>query len=676
MSRTLVDRIDSKETESPTVQSILSEDVHPTEFAPQTNGSKKKKILLGTFALTGVVLVMGAFWMIAVDFSKPDQSLIFYTVKRADLAITVTETGNLESQNTTDIRSELENVSYDRSGSSGTQIIFIVPNGKMVTAGELLVELDSAPVNDRLDAQVLATERATSEQIQADVKWKNQITQNKTLLAEAELRVQLSELDLKQYEDEDGGTFQIDLQDIDLAIQQAQAQRLITTTDLKGITALKKLGYRGKGELEKARVTALANDRSLAKELSRRKELVDYTYKKKKLELEGAVATAARSLEQAKLDNVALLAQAKAAKDAADRSLIKEEEKLSKYTKQLEKCKIVAPHDGMATYAVASSRYSRSSSTIAEGALVRERQNIITLPDLSRMHVQTAVHESVLHHIHEGLRATITVETFSDKKFKGTVKSVAVLPDPGGWMSSDIKIYKTIVTIDGEVSELKPGMTAIIDIHVDRLKDVLSIPVQAIVQIERENWCYIETSSGIERRELTLGRTNDKFIEIREGLNEGDRVVLNPMAIVDEAEDRQAVILPEDDSVEVSDEDEMDSSSSNEKGGSQKDNNQSRFEANAKSKQADTKGKSNRKKGAGGKKQRGSFDLMQYDKNDDGKVSVSDELPERMQRFMGGADSNSDGFIDSKEVAAMQNRSRSQRPTKGQRTPNSVRPPN
>ena len=123
MSSTLVDQIDSDETELPAVQSRLGEDPHPAEFAAQTNGSKKKKILFGTFALTGVTLVTGAFWTIAEDFSKPDQALVFYTVKRADLAITVTESGNLESQKTTDIRSELETVSYNRSGSSGTQII-------------------------------------------------------------------------------------------------------------------------------------------------------------------------------------------------------------------------------------------------------------------------------------------------------------------------------------------------------------------------------------------------------------------------------------------------------------------------------------------------------------------------------------------------------------------------
>ncbi len=558
MSSTIVQRTDSKTTEQSNRPTIKAEsfvtmplDVSlPVDCAPKTSVSKKsRKALFGMLAVIGVVLLTGAVWTITADFSKPDGSLVFYTVKRGDLPIRVIESGNLESQTTTSIRSEVENVGFDRRGSYGQQIIFIVPNGKTVTKGELLVELDSAPLRDRLDRQVLDSERARSKQIQADVKYENQKTQNVTILEEAKLRVKLAELNLKQYEDDEGGTFQISLQDIDLAIQEAEAKRLIQATDLKGIDSLKKLGYRGKGDLEQARLSALTADRSLAKSISKRKELVDYTYRKRKLELEGALATATRALLQVRRDNVAMLLRAKATKDAADRSLAKEEERLKKYTEQLDKCKIVAPHDGMATYAVDSSRYSRggSSSAIAEGAFVRERQRIITLPDLSQMQVKTAIHESVLHQIHEGLSATITLETFPDRKFKGTVKSVAVLPDPGGWMSSDIKIYKTIVTIDDEVSQLKPGMTAVVDIHVDRLTDILSVPVQAIVQIDRDNWCYVENSGSIDRRMLTLGRTNDRFIEVQTGLNEGDRVVLNPNDVFDEADDRQTVISPDGD---------------------------------------------------------------------------------------------------------------------------------
>lgn len=121
------------------------------------------------------------------------------------------------------------------------------------------------------------------------------------------------------------------------------------------------------------------------------------------------------------------------------------------------------------------------------------------------------------------------------------MKSVAVLPE----QTADTRVYETILTIDGEVDQLKPGMTAVVEIHVRRLPDVLSVPVQAVMQVGAESWCYVEDgSSGPERRKLSLGLTNHKFIEVRQGLAEGERVVLNPMAIVDDAEQSKAPPQP------------------------------------------------------------------------------------------------------------------------------------
>ena len=499
-----------------------------------------RKLLLGVLIVAGVGMVGFAAWTLASDIRSPDSKLVFYKVKRADLLIKVTESGSLQSQTTTELRCEVENIGREREG---TQILTIVPNGDNVKKGDLLVELDSAMIQDRLDEQALTTERARSTAIQANVKFENQKTQNETTFAEAELQVKLDKLAVEQYEDEEGGTFQIDLQDVDLRIQTARAKQLIMTTDLRAIESLKKLGYRSKGQLAQARLTAMAADRELAISLSQRTELVDYTYQKTKLQLEGALASAKRASVQVGRDNEALYVQTEASKNEADRLLEKEEARLAKYSKQLQKCKIYAPHDGMATYAIERDRRTH----VGEGKTVRERQRIITLPDLTVMEVKTGVHESVLDSIHVGLHATITVDAFADRKYKGSVKSVAVLADPGEWHSSDVKVYTTIVTIDEEVERLRPGMSTVVEIHVERVKNVLSVPVQAIVQVAKDNWCYVDADGAVELRMVTVGKTNDKFVEIREGLEEGDRVVLNPMAMVDQGQDDGKEFGPESD---------------------------------------------------------------------------------------------------------------------------------
>ena len=502
------------------------------------HGWMRRKSLLAVLILVGSGLAVLAAWTLVSDISSPDSTLVFYTVKRTDLPIKVTENGSLQSQKTTELRCEVGNVGSDRQG---TQILTIVENGENVKAGDLLVELDSALLEDRLDEQVLATERARSQQIQATVKFDNQKTQNETTKAEAELQVDLAELAIQQYEDEEGGTFQLEMQLVDLNIQTAEASRLIKATDLKGIEMLKKLGYRSKGDLEQARLAALSADREVARAVSSRKELVDYTYRKTKMELKGTFASAKRALTQVGRDNESLLLQAEAAKNEADRAMAKEEEKLAKYKVQLEKCKIYAPHAGMATYAVER----RRGTQIGEGKTVRERQRIITLPDLNAMEIKTGVHESLLGSIHAGLPATITINAFPDHKYKGTVKSVAVLADPGEWHSSDVKVYTTIVTIDEEVQRLRPGMSGVVEIHIERVKDVLCVPVQAIEQVGKDNWCYVDANGGVELRRVTIDKTNDKFVEIREGLVEGDRVVLNPMSLVNESQDDGQEISPE-----------------------------------------------------------------------------------------------------------------------------------
>ena len=138
-----------------------------------TRGPRKLvAILLGSAAL---VFVLVAGWSLAFSDTQTNTALIFYTVKRSDLPIQVTENGSLQSQKTTELRCEVENFGRERSG---TQILSIVPNGETVKKGDLLVELDSALIEDRLDEQELQTERSRNEQIQANVTYENQKTQN------------------------------------------------------------------------------------------------------------------------------------------------------------------------------------------------------------------------------------------------------------------------------------------------------------------------------------------------------------------------------------------------------------------------------------------------------------------------------------------------------------------
>jgi len=529
------------------------------QIAPDASRSAalRKKIALGGLLAAAGLLLIVAVVTLSSDFGGPEHPLIYYRVTRGDLPITVTERGNLESQDNVKVICEVDDI--DGDGIHGTPIIFIVPNGSSVKEGELLVQLESSKHQERVDRQVLDKEKALAEKIKTAAQHKNQITQNETTLAAAVLKVELARLELEMYQDEKKGTYQLEVEeinrlidDINNQILEAQTSLELKKNDLRGIESLFKLGYKGKSELDRSRLEYLQAESLYEARLNKLDTQMATLEKKRIYEkpmqimtLEGAFETAERNRAQVVLDNAALLEQAKAAMDAAEEALKKEEERLTRYQEQLANCEILAPTDGMVAYATGASRWNQE---VRQGAPVTPRQHIISLPNLKKMQVKTAVHESVLDEVKAGLPATIRVDAFPERSYRGSILSVAVLPDQGGWMSSDTKVYKTTVTVDEEVQQLKPGMTAVVEIHVDRLKDVLSVPVQAVVQIGSESWCYVGDGGSVERRVVQLGRTNTKFVEIREGLVEGDRVVLNPMAIVDEAQQEEQSISPEGDS--------------------------------------------------------------------------------------------------------------------------------
>lgn len=510
---------------------------------PAAKSARKRKPIIAGLLATGTVVLAAAALSALPGFDADRQDYIFHTVKRGSLLITVTERGNLESQQNVKIFCEVDDIAGDQI--DGTAILEIVENGSEVKQGDKLVQLDSSGHIERVDTQMLATEEARAAQIQAKINYESQKSQAKTLEQEAMLQVELAKLQLKMFTHEVNGTSVLEadeinreIDDTENAILAARASLKLIENEKRGTEELFKLGYAGKSEVDRTRLDYLQAQSALAAQVNRLETQLATLRKKTEFERQmsimqfrGDLKTAERALDQVRLNNIAEIEKARVAMEAADRQLKKEEERLERYKEQLENCVIYAEQDGMVAYATPS-RYSRTS-TIAEGALLRERQHILSLPNLKRMQVKTSVHESVQNQITEGLPATVRIDAFPDRAYAGSVKSIGVLPDQNSWHSSDTKMYETYVTVDEEVDQLKPGMTAMVEIHVDKIQDVLTVPVQAVQQKEKVTYLFVDRGGRPVRREIEVGRTNDKFVEIKKGLEEGDRVVLNPLAVVE-----------------------------------------------------------------------------------------------------------------------------------------------
>ena len=206
-----------------------------------------------------------------------------------------------------------------------------------------------------------------------------------------------------------------------------------------------------------------------------------------------------------------------------------EQGRLDLALEELENCVIKSPKSGLVIYP--STAKWKNAPDITEGASVRNNQVLLLMPDLSQMQVKVGIHESIIDRIAPGLAAKVTLPGgLLDTK----VSSVAAVASPAGWWTGNAVEYDTTIQLP-VVEGLKPGMTAKVEVIVDRHEDVLSMPVAAIVETGQGHFCWVETAAGTKQRSLQLGDSNDEFIVVEAGVEEGDEVVLDPADSIEEA---------------------------------------------------------------------------------------------------------------------------------------------
>ena len=226
--------------------------------------------------------------------------------------------------------------------------------------------------------------------------------------------------------------------------------------------------------------------------------------------------------------NRSRMAQAETKFTTAKRRYEMELDRRENLEQQLKACVIKAPQLGLVAYGDlnASAAYNYTN-TIEEGATVRLRQTMLTIPDMSQMGVRVNVHESQIKKVRIGQPVKVRVDAEPGKELDGRVAELAVLPDSSSSRyTPNLKVYPCTIHINGYHPWMKPGMNAKVEIIVNQLADVIYVPVQSIEVEQDHHYCYISNNGALERREIDTGLFNDEFIEVRDGLKGGEAVAL------------------------------------------------------------------------------------------------------------------------------------------------------
>lgn len=226
---------------------------------------------------------------------------------------------------------------------------------------------------------------------------------------------------------------------------------------------------------------------------------------------------------------VSRTAQEEADRVSAEARHLLQTRKRQEIAEQIEKCVIRAVKPGLVIYGTGESSYREE--IIEAGANVRERQVLITIPDMSALALTVKVHESVVQQVKSGQKVRVRVDAFPAETLTGVVHSVAPLPDTSNrWMNPDVKVYETKVYLDEAPKWLRPGMSAEAEILVERHEEVLQVPIQAVSLRDDRQVCFVKTALGVEERPVETGAMGLTMTEIRKGLEEGDIVLLRAPA--------------------------------------------------------------------------------------------------------------------------------------------------
>lgn len=208
--------------------------------------------------------------------------------------------------------------------------------------------------------------------------------------------------------------------------------------------------------------------------------------------------------------------------------------KLDEMNSVLKQFTVLAPKAGMVIY-----RRSWDGSKMGVGATISAWDPIVAeLPDLSKMISKTYVNEIDISKVKVGQNVEIGIDAFPDKKFTGVVTEVANIGEQ--LQGSNAKVFEVKIVINEFDSILRPAMTTKNTILTATIDSVLFIPLESVFNNDSITFVYKKEGSVV-KQQVILGQSNYDEIIVKEGLEEGDQVLLIPP---ESDESMKTVMLP------------------------------------------------------------------------------------------------------------------------------------
>jgi len=470
-------------------------------------------------ALPVVVLVGVGLWLHSRSPGKASaEPYEVATVTRGNVGVSVTADGTLQPRTTVAVK----------SFAGGRVDVLAVEVGDVVKAGDLIAKIDPTDSLSSYDQAIadLSAAEAKLRQAQAQAAVQPRLTAASIAQAEASYHAAVKDLSGLQE-----ATHPQQRARAKADLDKAQANLALAEADLKRVQGLKANGFVSQSDVDSA-----VNRRDLAQsDLASTQQQWDTLDRQQEAELE---ATRAR------------VAQAKASLDSARAGAVQDELKRADVVSAQAQ---VARTQAAVTNAKTSLDYTTINAprggvilqkSIEEGTIVTSGKSSVTqgtdivlLGDLSEMLVEVSLDEADVGMVRQGQEAKITVDAFPDATFRGRIARI----DPQATTAQNVTTVLVTVRVENPDARLKPGMTATCEFMVSKAANVLMLPNQAVQGRRGQNEVLIRQGDKVVPVPVKIGLVGDDFTEIKEGVREGEEVLMPSLAApVDEGSQRAA----------------------------------------------------------------------------------------------------------------------------------------
>ncbi len=502
--------------------------------SPHSNGPRQSRRRRAAALAVGVLLTAGVCAAVYMSVSGSGAEKItdeskLAAVRRGNLIVSVNESGEIEAEKRTVISNELEWPVIIKS---------VVSNGTLVSEGQKIIEFECKALMDEIEEEEyeVETDRLSYKQAAESYELKKKEMANKVTQAENALLE--AQEDLSRYRDA-GGQWEIQKNDAESEIQLAQQNLKLAEEKLEFKVRVNKdpelKSPYSKNEIEADRLEVRRLKLALEKAIANKKMLIKYDHPRELRRLKAAVDAARLDLERAKLEAETELSLAEAELRNKKQRLERGEKKLKELYEDRERLTIKAEKDGLVVYDTGGSRWRPSDVEVEVGEEIRPRQQLMIIPDMTTLQVETKVFEAVVNRLNasddkqKATRAIVRLDVDQEKPLHGHVKWVAPIPESQHrFGDTGAKTFKVNVATDHLPDGVKPGMTAEVELILNRLKNVLSVPVAAVFTEQDNTFCWKLNDGHPRKTPVTVGNSNERRVQIIDGLAEGDKVLLVP----------------------------------------------------------------------------------------------------------------------------------------------------